>query len=560
MHWLLRPSILVLVLAALVLGAAALALWPWGAETQPRPQPVTGADQEVAWLYPATNASTWERFVTAVQNAAERADLGLAVDSARAFPPETTAVPEVALLVAGGRGRLLFRWYKLTSDWKTEKWVQALSRRAPPPLAVIGGSSSDPAIELANCLQDQYTASGKDGSTPLLLLTTATADWGQGRDGSAVRLTELYDGRTYRFCFTNKQMAEAVTDFVWSQEALRPDGDPFYLAPWKDDGYSMDLAAWFINTIEPHVAARSAARAWAWQAGVAAQGGLGLEQGWAPGRWTDLAEWEPIYCGVGTFNQPNRWEAEVAESIMAKRRRDPARRAVLVLPAASAQPARRFLRGLMRTAPAQARRFVVLTGDAIAFSTIYRDRNVAWPIQDLPFDLVFFCHRNPADAQAGFQAEGDPAEGDRAAPAAASDSPGGTGTEDVLLFGDIVEALALAALRDGTPVTSADEVGRRLAEVCWLPDGRRVGPGPEGFPLFSQRDLRGNRHSGTGEHIVWLQPHGDQGRIQPQATITVWSLLPEDRNAPHEHPHPGRSGHWQRSREPLRVDYEMMKD
>src|SRR5947209_4789971 len=114
MHWLLRPSILMLVSAAVVLGAAALVLWPWGADTQPRPQEVTGADQEVAWLYPATNASTWERFVTAVQNAAARPDLGLTVDSGRAFPPETTAVPEVALSVVGGRGRLLFRWYKLT--------------------------------------------------------------------------------------------------------------------------------------------------------------------------------------------------------------------------------------------------------------------------------------------------------------------------------------------------------------------------------------------------------------------------------------------------------------
>src|SRR5690242_3191407 len=147
MRCLLRPSILVLVSAALVLGAAALVLWPWGIENQPRPQPVPDGDQEVAWLYSATTASTWERFLTAVQNVAARPDLGLAVDSARAFPQETTAVPEVAVSVPGGRGRLLVRWYKLTSDWKTDKWVQALSRRRPPPLAVIGGSSSDPAIE-----------------------------------------------------------------------------------------------------------------------------------------------------------------------------------------------------------------------------------------------------------------------------------------------------------------------------------------------------------------------------------------------------------------------------
>jgi hypothetical protein len=416
-------------------------------------------------------------------------------------------------------------------------------------------------MELANSLQDQYAASGNDGATPLLLLTTATADQGQRRDGSMAGLTELYDGRTFRFCFTNKQMAEAVTDFVWSQDGLRPDGDAYYLAPWKDDGYSMDLAAWFINTIEPRLVARNVARAWARHAGAAAVGGLAPDLEGPPSRWVNLREWQPIYCGVGTFNEPNRWEAEVAESLMEKRRQDPARRAVLVLPAASAQPARRFLRGLMRAAPAQAQRFVVVTGDAISFSTIYRDRNVAWPVQDLPFDLVFFCHRNPADDLAGFQVERDPAEGERGPPGAGSDSPGGTGTEDVLLFGDIVEAVAQAALRDGGLVSSADELRERLAQVHWQPAERRVGPGPEGFPLFSDKEKsRGNRRYGSGEHIVWLQPLTDEGRIQPRATITVWSLQAEDSTTPHEHPRPGRSGHWQRSREKLDVDYARMND
>ena len=563
MRWLLRPSLLVLVSAALVLGAALLLPWPWGTDTQPRPQPVTGGDQEVAWLYPATNASTWERFVTAAQNAAARPDLGLTVDSARAFPQETTAVPEVALSVGGGAGRLLVRWYKLTSDWKTDKWVQALSRRRPPRLAVIGGSSSDPAIELANCLQDQDAASGHDGTTPLLLLTTATADQGQRRDGSSAGLTELYDSRTYRFCFTNRQMAEAVTDFVWSTDGLRPDGDPYYLAFWEDDAYSRDLAGKFIDALEPRLAARAWARAWAWQAGAASLGGLPLELAWVPGRLAYLDEWGPIHCGIGTFDQPNRWEAGVAEHFMEVRRQDLARRAVLVLPGASTQPARRFLRGLMRAAPGLARRFVVVTGDAIAFNTIYRDRNVAWPIQDLPFDLVLFCHRNPADAQAGFQPEGDVP--DAGAPTAddggAGPAPGATGTEDVLLFGDIVEALVQTAFDGRGLPASADELGQRLRQVRWHPAERRVGPGPDGFPLFNDGEKnRGNRHSGTGEHVVWLQPQAQAGRIQPQAIISVWSLQAEETAGPHEHPRPGRSGRWEPSREELHADYKLMRD
>jgi hypothetical protein len=554
MRRLFRLSILVVLLAALVLGAAALGLWPWPGDSLPRPEAVPSGDREVAWLYSATSASTWERFVTAAQNAAARPDLGLSVDSSRAFPPQTTAVPEVALSVRGGSGRLLLRWYKLTSDWKTDKWVQALGRRQPPPLAVIGGSSSDPAIELAKCLQGQFAGSADPGSTPLLLLTTATADEDARPDGSSVGLTDLYPGRSYRFCFTNRQMAEAATDFVWSHDALRPDGDTYYLVPWKDDAYSMDLAARFIDTLEPRLVARNVARAVAWQAGCAALGGVPHLDG-GPERWGShgLSEWQPIDFGVGTFDQPNRWEALIAQRIMAKRRTDPAGHSVLVLSAASAQPARRFLRGLMRLAPLQAQRFVVVTGDAIAFNTIYRDRNVAWPVQDLPFDLVLFCHRNPAEAAAGFQPEGD------AVPTArtAADGHGDTGTEDVLLFGDIVEALVQATFEGGGLPASADELGARLRGIHWHPAERRVGPGSEGFPLFSEH---GNRHSGTGEHVVWLRPQVEHGNIQPRATITVWFLEPEESTEPVQHPRPGRTGRWQPSRDPLSVDYETMNN
>jgi hypothetical protein len=528
MKWLLRPGILVVLSAALVLGATALALWPWGADSRPHPQSVSAGDQEVAWLYSATNAAAWERFVTAVQTASGRSDRKLAVDTGRAFPPETTAVPELALSVPGTRGRLLFRWYKLTSDWKTGEWVRVLSQRQPPPLAIIGGSSSDPAIELANCLAEQP----RPNQGPLLLLTTATAIEGQKRDGSSLPLTEIYNQRTYRFCFTNQQMAEAVTDFLWSRDELRPDGDTYYLTPWEDDAYSLDLAARFIAAMDPRAGTRSAARAWAWHAGVLATGGIPPGLGLVPAaRPAALSALEPIYCGVGTFDQPNHWEAEVAHNLLVERLpHDLAQRSVLVLPAASAQPARRFLRALMRLAPTQARRFVVATGDAIAFNTIYRDRNVAWPIQDLPFDLVLFCHRNPVDSEAGFQAEGD---------------RGTTGTEDVLLYGDIIEALAQAAFRDGDLPDKAGELGERLRQLHWSPDEDRVAFDTDGPSLF---DERGDRCSGTGEHVVWLQPSMEGNRIQPQATITVWSASTRG---------PGR---WQPTKAPLRVDYEITSD
>ena len=45
-------------------------------------------------------------------------------------------------------------------------------------------------------------------------------------------------------------------------------------------------------------------------------------------------------------------------------------------------------------------RFLVVNGDAIDFNTVYRDGNLTWPVQDLPFQLVFFCHRNPVYEEA----------------------------------------------------------------------------------------------------------------------------------------------------------------
>src|SRR5579883_751168 len=112
MKSLLRPWLLIVVLMALLLGAAAVFFDVRPAVARPAPLPVGKGDREIVWLYPATNGTTWERFVTAVRLAADqlRADFpNIQVQTSDAFPPQTTAVPEVALVMPGG-GRLLFRW------------------------------------------------------------------------------------------------------------------------------------------------------------------------------------------------------------------------------------------------------------------------------------------------------------------------------------------------------------------------------------------------------------------------------------------------------------------
>src|SRR5579883_3089487 len=96
-----RPTLLVALLAIAVVGAAAVVFQANPPPSRPTPLPVAPGDREIAWLYPATSAANWERFVTAIRRAGERLrgdQPGLTVlDGPAAFPQQTTATPEVAL-------------------------------------------------------------------------------------------------------------------------------------------------------------------------------------------------------------------------------------------------------------------------------------------------------------------------------------------------------------------------------------------------------------------------------------------------------------------------------
>jgi hypothetical protein len=534
MRWLLRPWLFLTLSAAVVIGAVLLT-WAWGVfDVRAGPVPVVPGDREIVWLYPATNPAAWERFIAALRRAGERLP-GLQADiGPSTFPRNTTAPPEAALVLPGGRGRLVFRWYKLTSEWKARDWINALLTRNPPPLAIIGGSSSDTARDLAIILR-QLTSSVPENKRPLLLLTTATADRvvAEGintsvpRDGDpeieptlGISLGLLYPGRTFRFSFSNRQMAAAVTRFIWSQEDLRPDRDPAYMVRWEDDSYSRDLVDGFGDSLVSLMAAK-ACRQWGWITGAVCGCGplfpgggpipsdsIGLE---ASGFC--LSEGAPISAvdsSVGSFDRPNRFESQVARELLDEYRKprtggqQPPARPLLMVTGQS-QPCRRFLRALLRSNPDLARHFVVATGDALAFNTIYRDRQEAWPIQDLPYPLVFFCHHNPIDRDAGFRPDG---EGDLAAT---------TGTEEVLLDQDIIESLTWAATAEGV-----EGVRARLQNVRLGDDGH-VSPSGEGTRLFGSH---GGRRTGTGEHVVCLRPRMVPGE-PAKATIEVWAWRAE---------------------------------
>src|SRR5829696_1173099 len=122
MRRLFRPAVLIGLSLLLVAAAAFLVLSPAAEQGTPRPLAVAAGAHEIAWLQPATSAATWERLVEAMKRAAQR----LAPDrpglEAVEAGSSSDAVPEVTLRWDGGK--LVFRWYKLTSAWTAEAWAR----------------------------------------------------------------------------------------------------------------------------------------------------------------------------------------------------------------------------------------------------------------------------------------------------------------------------------------------------------------------------------------------------------------------------------------------------
>jgi hypothetical protein len=270
---------------------------------------------------------------------------------------------------------------------------------------------------------------------------------------------------------------------LWRNSLL---GQPpfLYTLAWRDDPYSLDLADRFSKVFCELF----------------------------PDGWENVDNDYVLY-GTGDFYHPNPREVQAVGLFLARNFRFTDQPQLLALPT-SAQRARRLLRTLCRQAPEEVRNLVAISGDSISFNNVFRDRDLAWNVQDLPVPLVFFSHRDPVTARVGFN------------PHSAGDGSGGTtSTHDLLLNMDIVEAVLFAAFGSGRLVASSDELSEGLQQARWARGRVLSGPDAEGWadaiPLFDQE---GNRHRGTGERVIWLRPMNDNGRTQPQATLSVWYL------------------------------------
>ena len=501
-------------LAALVviLGAAIYQgmLWfgLWGSLNASQVKPLGESEQEIALIEPATSTDDWGRLVTALK-LLERdwptinpALPALRIEVDQAFPPLTASVPEVVLYLANApQQKLRLRWYKISGEHDAASWVEKLHARARPPLAIIGGGTSDRAVRLARALQATYPEPNEP--SPVFVITTATAE----NTADEKPLIDEYPKRSFRFSFTNQIMVEALLKFVqqtpnlWmSRPADAQDRYVMHAVYWQDERYSKDLTDLFANE---------------------------FKERYPNGEFFDEGG---IRYAVGDFFHPAPLEQDAVGAFLASRT-PIAPLSFLVLPTQTVRM-RRFLINLNARSPKDARNLVILNGDAISFNSVFRDRDVVWNIFDLPYSLVFFSHRNPIDRAAGFTDVKDERDDPNAFPQRTT-----TGTHDILLYCDILEALLYAAFDQGKLLGDPLKVRERLNATAWY------NPPPERTTVESPRvrnplvhelvgeprrffSTHGNRRRDTGEHIVWVKPSFIENRVDLTSKISVWSMVP----------------------------------
>ncbi|MER3415177.1 MAG: hypothetical protein C4297_03065 [Gemmataceae bacterium] len=479
---------------ALTLAAASWLAWSWySVDQESWPRAVPGGSVELAWINTATSTAAWQRLVLAAQHLCDRYP-ELRLDASDAFPERTAAIPQVVVRCSGSSQNIYLRWYKLTSERTALALVAHWARRGEPPAAVIGGGSSDRARDLAEALHTHFA---RAEHAPVLCITTATAEQVHPSSaGDPVDLMSIYPGRTFRFCFTNQQMAQALFDLMWDRPKYRPHGpltagigslgafsagDLFgclallhlaigyrvYVVAWEDDPYSLDFA-------------REAVRV------ASVRGASSIARYFIP-------------YSTGSYDVPNAAEAQTARHLVQALASRPQERPVLVLPTVH-RPLRRLLLYMQQLDPLVLRHVPVVVGDSIGLDTVYRDAPLSWHPRHVPVILMLFSHEDPTDWKSQ----------------EAHQPWARTATDDLLQNMIILETLfrALEVL-EGAVDTSA-EAARSLAD--------RLRATARGF-----FDERGNRLTGSGEYVSVLDPGAVDAKGSPH--LSVWQRRRQRPNA-----------------------------
>ncbi len=463
--------------------------WQWaplsGERSGDRPLPIPTGVKEVAWLAPATSSLDWQRMVSAMELAMGTPSCsGCTLDTSKAFPTRSSEIPECRII---RNGRILvWRWYRLDESHHV---TDLLLKRKPPPLALVGGSTSDAAQALADCLSNHQET--EVSQLPILMLTTATANRlakSDSKSGSTRNLMEIHPGLTFRMGFSNQRMASVILGFLKAQSTWKGPLPAPWLMQWTDDPYAIDLLQAF------------------------------------QGAWQNLpsAERAPagtplpitIASSVGGMTRPNADEESAAALFVDRASRFNNLESNWMVLCGQIMPTRRLLRLMSGQSDSRLRGMTVAAGDTLGFNTVYRDWQELWPATDLPFRVVFFCHENPVDESAGFVR--DPAAHERHK---------ATGTEDLLLNRDMAMAL-ISAWGEMNETDGPLEMAKLLRELRFQTSGPVLPRDQQvvSAPLFF--DIDGERTPETGEHVVTLHPGSSRVPGGP-GLIEVWSIQKE---------------------------------
>lgn len=487
--------------------------------------------KEIAWVYPASSSSAWERLVSSGKLLRNHPDSFLAKvrfeTGSQTFPELTASVPFFKISHPDSSLTIIVKWYKISSDMKYEDWMKKLFSRTIIPSAIVAGPTTDDAMAIVQAVS-KVSAKLNVVKPPPLILTTASsntlASEFNGTFGpnlaEDIGLMGIYPEKTFRFGFDNRIMSDAIIRLLWSKPDLKPDSDPVHIVLWEDDSYARDFVATFWASLNKQTVLDGlAAYCWA-SSTILAQQNSNFAFILAPplemlGEKASAFKMnippipQIIDSSIGVRYAANRFEKEALRFLLLDINLKPGQMRPLMVVGSQALQARRFLRELSLSDAKVAQKMVVVTGDALSLNSVYRDREVAWPVSELPCKVVFFSHANPVSTDAGFRPINDWADTGLLAQA--------TSTEELIFSRQILEGLLPGLFIDNV------DLSLHLKKLTW--DGERVTV-EKGTPLF---DAVGNRNAGTGEFIGVLKPLLDPND-RTSAKLEIWSLLSQGKN------------------------------
>lgn len=481
---------------------------------------------EIAWLQSASASSSWERLISCGRLFAGHPDpwvreLQIQIGD-KSFPRQSASVPSFELFHPQSPYRVIVRWYKITSEVNEDAWVQRILKRKKIPSVVVGGATTDEALALSRSLAE-HTGAIDEPRRPILALTTASANLLPSSPRGLlipatpdeVSLLDIYPRKTFRFGFDNQAISDGLIRVLWSVHGLKPQPEALKFVVWEDDAYARDFVGAFWQGLV-RKSAMEQVGVWLWAQSQYLQNLFPLPgfQGVFP---LDLAGHKKnsfrlqmfptpqiIDSSVGTRDALNRFEQNTLGYLLADLGPESRLKQGLLVLGGQAIPSRRFLRELHNYRPDLGKSLVVVAGDTFSLDMFYRDRQITWPVAELPFRVMFFSHADPVSTEAGFAPLGS---------SQALEEPSRTGsTEDVVLNAQILESLLISLMH---PDCSPMGVAQSLAKVRWQDHGVSI---QGGSLLF---DASGNRNRGTGENFGILLP-GTRGG---GSKIEIWTMV-----------------------------------